>query len=139
VAGSALRRTYVTQKAGIYDCGVLRLGLAMIGIYGVMSYAVSQSRRELGIRMALGAQALDILKLVIGQGMALTAVGLGIGIVAAFALRRLMASLLYEVTATDPLIFAGISMILVIITLLACYMPARRATKVDPMIALWSE
>jgi putative ABC transport system permease protein len=110
--------------------------LATVGIYGVMSYTVMQNTRELGIRLALGAQATDIFKLVVGKGLILILFGVLIGAAGAFGLTRLMTSLLYGVTATDPLTFISVSLTLVVVALLACYIPARRATRVDPLVAL---
>ena len=111
--------------------------LAGVGIYGVMSYSVAQRTREIGIRMALGAQTGAVLKLAVGYGMKLVVIGIVIGLVAAFALTRVMSTLLFGVTATDPTTFTLISLLLLVaVAALASYIPARRATKVDPIMAL---
>lgn len=110
--------------------------LAMIGIYGVTAYHVSQRTQEIGIRLALGAQVSDVMKLILKSGMALAAVGVGLGLAGAFALTRLMTSLLFGVTPTDAVTFAGVAGCLLVTALVACYIPARRATKVDPLVAL---
>ncbi|HUE83017.1 MAG TPA: ABC transporter permease [Pyrinomonadaceae bacterium] len=116
--------------------GVLALILASVGIYGLLSYAVTLRRRELGIRLALGAQARDVLKLILRQGMALAIIGIAVGLIGSFALTRVIRTLLFGVTPTDGLTFVLVTGVLALVALFACYIPARRATKVDPMMAL---
>jgi predicted permease len=114
----------------------LALVLATVGIYGVIAFSVSQRAHEIGLRLALGAHPRDVLALVLGQGARLAALGVLLGVASAFALSRLLSTLLYRVTATDPLTFAGVSLLLMAVSLLACWLPARRAARVDPMVAL---
>jgi putative ABC transport system permease protein len=113
--------------------------MAVVGLYAVMAYAVLQRTHEIGVRLALGAQSRNILRLIAGQGLKLTLIGLALGLAGALALTRVMSPLLYRISAVDPPTFILISLLLLCVTLLACWMPARRAAKVDPMIALRCE
>jgi ABC-type antimicrobial peptide transport system permease subunit len=134
VAESVASRRFSVLLLGVF--ALVAAALAAVGIYGVVSYGVAQRTHELGLRIALGARRADVLRLVIRQGMKMTLVGAAVGLAAALALTRVMESLLFGISATDPLTFVAIPLVLVAAGLLACFVPARRATKVDPMIAL---
>ncbi|HEY6802958.1 MAG TPA: ABC transporter permease [Pyrinomonadaceae bacterium] len=134
VSQSVASRRFSMMLLAVF--AIVALALASIGIYGMLSYAVSQRTREIGLRMTLGAQRSNVLAMVIGQGMKLAVIGVALGLVASFALTRTMKNLLFGVSATDPITFVLIALLLSFVALLACWFPARRATKVDPMIAL---
>jgi len=137
VAQSVAARRFSMLLLTIF--ALVALALASLGIYGLLSYAVSQRAREIGVRMALGAQSGDVVKLVIGQGMKLALIGVTIGLIASLALTRTMKTLLFGISATDPVTFAAIALLLTFVALLACFVPARRATTIDPLTTLRQE
>jgi putative ABC transport system permease protein len=134
VAASLETQRFAVVLLGTF--GTLALILAAIGLYGVLAFTVSQRTREIGIHLALGAQRFDVLAMVIRQGMLLVFIGAVLGVVGAYGLTRLIQSLLFGVTATDPLTFVLVPLVLGVVGFIACYVPARRATKVDPLVAL---
>jgi putative ABC transport system permease protein len=117
----------------------IALALAAIGIYGIIAYAVTERTHEIGVRLALGAQRRDVMTMIVAQGMAMTAAGTVVGLVAALLVTRLMSSLLFGVSAADPITFTAITVLLAAVAFVACYIPARRATLVDPLVALRTE
>jgi ABC-type antimicrobial peptide transport system permease subunit len=133
-AESVSRRKFAMQLVGLF--GVLALLLAGVGIYGVIAYSVTQRTREIGIRVALGASSSAILRWVLREGMILTIAGVGVGLLGALALTRLLRSLLFGVGPTDIVTYGALAILLTVVALIACYVPARRATKVDPLVAL---
>jgi ABC-type antimicrobial peptide transport system permease subunit len=137
VARSVAPQRFITMLLMVF--AGLAIVLAVVGIYGVMTYMVSQRTQEIGIRLALGAQRNDILRMVVWQGMRLAGIGIGIGVLAALAVSQLLTKLLYVVSPTDTLAYAGVSALLALVVLLACLIPARKASNVDPMIALRCE
>jgi putative ABC transport system permease protein len=134
ISANVSQPRFRTLLLGIF--AVSALLLSVVGIYGLMAYSVSQRVHEVGIRIALGAQKGDVLKLIVGQGLKLVVIGVAVGLIGAFALSRVLAAFLYNVTATDPVTFAAVSGTLIAVAFIACYIPARRATKVDPIVAL---
>jgi ABC-type antimicrobial peptide transport system permease subunit len=134
---SVARQRFAMTMLGAF--AAFAMILAAVGVYGVMSFLVTQGTPDIAIRMALGAQRNSILSLVFQQGMALALIGVGLGLIGAFSLTRLMGGLLFGVSARDPLTFVGVALLLTLVALAACYFPARRAMRVDPMVALREE
>jgi putative ABC transport system permease protein len=132
--GSLARTSFTLVMLGI--AGTMALLLGAVGLYGVIAYSVSRRTREIGIRIALGAQQNNVMRLILGEGMLVILIGLAIGLASSLALTRFLSSLLFGVTATDPITFAAVAVLLAVVALAACYIPARRAMRVDPIVAL---
>ena len=137
VAGATARPRFTLVLLGTF--AVVALLLAAVGIYGVIGYAVSRRTQEIGVRMALGATRANVAGLIVGEGMRIVAIGVAAGLLGAVALTRLMAAMLYGVRATDPLTYVGVAVLLAVVALVASYVPARRATRIDPLVAMRSD